>query len=152
MKNLIVRKHADRSAGRKYDPNTGHELPWPLAGVELVNDPDVTSVSTAFVDTARAEGWVTVEGEQIVTRPAGPADDPLRKLHHFRHLDAIVFDTIDGPVRYRVTHQPDKYADGAAANDGPVKGKFDDSTPVTDDLYAAGATRVDHFYIIEKES
>jgi hypothetical protein len=47
----------------------------------------------------------------------------------------VVFHFLDGDVRYEVTHQPDKYADPG-----------DDETPVTEKVYKAGKTRVDHFY------
>lgn len=153
---LHVRKLADRSEGERvvrFDPVTGerklvnpdtpgddHE-PWPLAGVEIVGEvPERTTVSTRWLDTAVDEGWARREGERLVRRPAGP---PTRRWavdpHTFVHADEVVLSTVDGEVRYRVTHQPDKYvADG------------DDDTPMTPEHYAAGNSRVDHFYGLER--
>lgn len=163
---LVLRKVADKTVPRlvRFDPETGekklvnpttpgddHE-PYPLLGVELVEAPDVTTLSTTKAAEGIAEGWLRGEGEQVVVRPGGPLEDRWRVQHTFRHFDALVFVLVDGSeVRYRVTHQPDKYADGQAANDSPVTGAFDDETPVTDELYAAGATRVDHFYGLTKQ-
>jgi hypothetical protein len=56
------------------------------------------------------------------------------------HADAIILKTTDGDVRYRVTHQPDKYVDG---------GK--DTDKVTTEHYEAGNTRVDHFFDLKLE-
>lgn len=154
---LRITKLADRSAGTRetrFDPTTGQKYlhnpatggaePWPLAGirVEGVNGdpcPAVIGVGTTVVDTGRAEGWIDVEGEQVVHRPGGPAEDRWRVTHTFRHYDTLIFKTADGDLRYRVTHQPDKYA------------VDDDETPVTDEVYADGGTRVDWFYRAELE-
>ena len=57
--------------------------------------------------------------------------------HTFRHYEAM---TVCG-TRYKVTHQPDKYADPG-----------DDDTPVTDEVYGSGQTRVDHFYGLKREA
>lgn len=141
---LLLRRLADKT-----DPSTRDaDLPgappgtWPSAGVVHRGEPPQTAtVPTQVVERGVAEGWITTEGTRIVTRPGGPASDPWRKNdqlripHMFAHHDAM---TIAG-VRYVVTHQPDKYA-----ADG------DDETPVTDEVYATGATRVDHFYGIER--
>lgn len=139
---LNVRLLADKSTPR-YDQSTGELLPWPLAGLRIEGDlPLVARVPTSWVSRGRSEGWLSVEGERVVHRPGGPAGDPWRpdKVHTFQHLDAIVLHTVDGDVRFLVSHQPDKYA-----ADG------DDSTPVTDDVYASGETRVDWFYDIDLE-
>lgn len=169
---LRIRKVADKSTGvrvKRYDPETGeprlvnpaapgddHE-PWPLAGIVLEDAPERTRLATRLAVELAGLGVLTLEGQRAVVRPAGPTQDQLISTHTgqphvFVHADALVFHTLDGDVRYRVTHQPDKYADGQAANDGPIDGDYDDDTPVTVDLYAAGATRVDHFYGLEKES
>lgn len=136
---LKLRRLADRSdpASLLADLPGAPSGTWPLAGVELLDAPHHTEVPVGTVDRGRAEGWITVEGEQVVHRPGGPASDLWRVTHTFRHYDTV---TICG-VRYRVTHQPDKYADPG-----------DDDTPVTEDVYQAGDTRVDHFYGMERES
>jgi len=134
---LRVRKLADKTTPT-YDP-TGEREPWPLAGLAIEGDVLTrVRVPTSFVDLGRNEGWLSVEGETVVHRPGGPPANPFAVTHTFKHLDAIVLHTIDGDVRYRVTHQPDKYADGAP-----------DVEPVTDAVYAAGDTRVDWFYDAE---
>jgi len=152
MQGLVIRKHADKSGPQ---PDDG---PWPLAGVSLVSAPKVTTISTSLLQQAVGEGWASVEGANAVVRPAGPTQDVWNSTHTgqphvFIHHDRIVFHTLDGDVVYRVTRQPDKYADhGAATYPDQVKAfKATDDTQVTPDIYAAGATRVDHFYVIEME-
>jgi len=115
-------------------PGDAHES-WPLLGVELVDPPHECSVPTGWVDRGVVEGWIEQVNARAVGRPAGPADEPASVIHRFTHADQLVFHTLDGEFVYDVTHQPDKYA---------VDG--DDDTPVTDEVYAAGATRVDWFY------
>jgi hypothetical protein len=151
---LRVRKLADRSEGERvvrYDPETGERHlvnpatgepeSWPLAGVQIEGDPpQLTSASTSFVANAVAEGWIELVSERLEHRPGGPSNEPWRITHTFVHANALVIHTADGDVRYRVVHQPDKYA----ANG-------DDSTTVTPEIYAAGETRVDHFYGLELE-
>jgi len=156
MTPLTVRKLADRSTGTRevrFDPVTGlkklvnpatpgeeHE-PWPLMGVEVVGDvPAATRVPTRWVARGISEGWLQGIGGNPVVRPAGPAQTDWNSSqtgapHMFMHYDRIVIKAVTGDVVYRVTHQPDKYvADGA------------DDASVTPELYAAGETRVDHFY------
>lgn len=135
------------------EPSDDTLMPRPLAGVRLLDAPPVAQVPTKVIATAVAEGWASLENETVVHRPGGPAADPWQVTHTFRHAEAIVFHTLDGDVRYRVTHQPDKYADYSQATFPDAVDAFDgdDDTPVTDDLYAAGATRIDWFYGIEKE-
>ena len=91
-------------------PGFDHE-PWPFAGIRLEggDPPKTATVSTSFVQNARAEGWMTVEGEQVVHRPGGPPEQPWRVTHTFVHADALVLHTVDGDVRYTVTQQPDKW-------------------------------------------
>jgi len=131
---LRVRKLADTMSG--IGP------PWPLAGIAVVGDWPVTAVVPMdWGQRAAGEGWLTFENPRWVVRPSGPKDNPWVTLPHtLLHADALVLHTIDGDVRYRVVHQPDKYADPGG-----------DDTPVTDEIYAAGATRVDWFYVAELE-
>lgn len=159
---LVIRKLADKSSGErvvKYDPDTGvkklinpatpgdaHE-PWPLAGVQIVDAPDRCSVPTGWVNKGMAEGWLELEGPKVVSRPAGPAHDPHSGTHQFIHAEALVIHTVDGDVRYRVVHQPDKYATSPDPNT-----PADDDTPVTPEGYAAGETRVDWFYGLQREA
>jgi hypothetical protein len=124
---IVIRKHADRSG----DPPASGV--WPLAGVEVIEAPEVTR--------AWAEGFVTLENPRMVRRPGGPPHDLERVTHEFLQADAIVIHGRDGDVRYRVVHQPDKYvADG------------DDDTPMTPEHYAVGNSRVDWFYGLEREA
>lgn len=156
---IRIRKNPDRSGGLTA---LASDLPgappgrWPLASVEFVEErpgggglvatdqgPDtITQLPTHLVQQGLDEGWIEGEGHEVVTRPAGPPDDQWRPtanapgphvFHHYSHL------TIAG-VRYRVTHQPDKYA-----------AEGDDTTKVTKALYGQGATRVDWFYDLERE-
>lgn len=169
---LVIRKHADTRGQERlvrYDPVTGekrlvnpatpgdvHE-PWPLLGITLEVAPERTTITTQLLAEGVSAGWLTAENQRPVVRPAGPTQDVLASSHTgqphlFVHADRIVFHTLDGDVAYKVVHQPDKYADASQANDGPLDTVTANDTPVTADLYAAGATRVDHFYGLEKES
>lgn len=144
---LRLRKHADKSAER----NPGGS--WPLAGVTIQLDKSGTGLmTTEMLAAGKAEGWISTTGDRVVVRPAGPPDEPMRATHTFIHYDTITFHTLDGDVEFKVTHQPDKYADYDQASDPDAVKKFtaDDNTPVTDEMYAAGATRVDHFYDMKK--
>lgn len=161
---LNLRKLADKSSGErvtKFDPDTGakrlvnpatpgddHE-PWPLAGVKILDDPIPTLVrlSTNIVELGRHEGWIELENEREVYRHGGPPENPRRLIHGLLHADAIIIKTIDGDVRFRVTRQPDKYA----VVDRDDSGKYldeitDDKKKVTDEIYAAGNTKLDKFY------
>lgn len=147
---LQINKLADKSGNRNEDGS------WPLAGVRIVGDPPIEiSVPQSYVTRARAEGWMTLENEQVVYRQAAPNDDPLAASpHQFMQADAIVIHTVDGDVRYRVTRQPDKYADNAVIDErGRVvkASDYDDETRVTDEIYDAGETRVDAFYNLTLE-
>lgn len=120
-------------------PEVEHE-PWPLAGIEVVGDPPKeTVVPRSFVSRGRVEGWLDLEGEEVVHRPGGPADDPWRRTHTFIHAKAIVLKTVDGDVRYRVTKNPDKFVAG------------DHRAKVTDEIYAAGETEVVWTYHLKLE-
>lgn len=158
---MKVRKFANYEAGgrrvKRYDPETGlarlvnpdtpgeeHE-PWPLLGVRFVGDPPAEArVPTKWVDKGVAEGWIVGVNGRPVVRPAGPTQDVWNssqtgRPHLLVHYDELVFRTLDGDVRYTVTHQPDKYVAGGGDEDA-----------VTPDVYAAGTTRVDHFYDLRK--
>lgn len=148
---LRLEKLADRSGGQQAleadlpgEPMVTAAAPpgvWPLAGVTVQGDPPRrTQLSHHLVQRGRREGWIDVEGEDVVHRPGGPPDLPYAVTHTFFHHDVIIIKTVDGDVRYRVVHQPDKYA-----------AEGDDDTPVTDEVYAAGATRVDWIYRLELE-
>lgn len=148
---LTIRKLADKTTGERvtrYDQETGakklvnpatdgddHE-PWPLAGVEAVGEvPAEVDFPTHFVARGKAEGWITLEGEEVVHRPGGPPDNVWAVTHTMVQAQEIVLHLASGDVRYKVVHQPDKYvAEGT------------DKTKVSDELYAAGQTRVDYFY------
>lgn len=174
MEGLRIRKHPDTRGQERvvrFDPVTGekklvnpatpgedHE-PWPLLGITLEAAPELTTAPTQLVAQGTAEGWLTAEGQRPVVRPAGPTQDILASSHTgqphiFIHVDRLIFHTLDGDVAYRVVHQPDKYADHGEATYPEQVDPFDadDDTPVTPEIYAAGATRVDHFYGLEKES
>ena len=135
---LTVRKRADRTGP---EPAAGEA--WPLAGVDILDPPLLAKVPTSFVDRASLEGWVTVEGARVVVKPGGPPTDPWRpdKVHTFRHLDAFTIHAATGPVRYRVTRQPDKYTAGG------------DPVPAEPAHLAVGdpSMTVDWFYLAERE-
>lgn len=138
---------------RLADKSDGRGLPWPLAGVRLLEVPETVDVPTSVVETGLREGWIISEGGRIVNRPSRADRDDLSQPHTFVHYDRLTFRTVDGDIGYRVTHQPDKYADfGAVTYPGRVEAfDADDETPVTAEIYAAGATRVDHFYGLVRE-
>lgn len=139
MEGLTLRKRADKSGGQASlwaDEPGAPPGTWPSAGVVIVGDPPAeTTLSTRLVAAGIAEGWVTAPGERVVHRPGGPPANRWAVTHTFVQYDEL---TVAG-VRYRVAHQPDKYA-----ADG------DDDTPVTDEVYEAGGTRVDSFYRLVK--
>jgi hypothetical protein len=137
---LRIRKLADRSEGERvpvYDPETGDSWltdpategtdpePWPLAGIELIGGaPKRVTVPTKVIWKGVSEGWIEVEEETLVHRSGGPPEDAWRLTHTFRHIDAFTIDTVDGPVRYEVTQQPDKWPDekdGDAGFGGDVR-------------------------------
>lgn len=152
-RSLVIRKLADKQPGEEriphwdsrtgdktlINPKTGAAEPWPLLGVMIMGDPPQTcTVSTSWVTTGISEGWLESDGATPIVRPSGVTQDQWsgqQQPHLFLHIETLVIKTVDGDVRYRVVHQPDKYAE-----DG------DDEMLVTPDMYEAGATRVDHFY------
>jgi len=119
-------------------PGYDHE-PWPLLGIQIDNDkpPKKAILSTSYVAQARDEGWIEVRGEKIVHKPAGPAANPWANTHTFVQLDAIILKTVDGDVRYRVVHNPDKY---------------DDETGEPTDNAGDPTTHVDWFYGLELDN
>lgn len=140
MGQVRLRKYADKSQGKA---SKVLDLPgappgtWPTDHVGWVDDPPAEAVlSQGFVLRGLQEGWIDGAGHRVVTRPAGPAEDPWMPTgsapapHTFHHFDALIV----AGARYRVVHQPDKYVDG------------DDEAEVTAKLYRAGRTRVDWFY------
>lgn len=144
MTMLTIRKRADRSVGervRRSNPDTGEAYlsdpasdnpdehsPWPLAGVEIADPPQATTISTAKVDEGIGEGWAELIGERVVRRPAGPPTAPWSQRHTFVQADELVFHTMTGDIRYRVVHQPDVHEDQAEPS----------------------GRRVDHFYGLER--
>lgn len=142
---LQLRRRADKSGGVESlidNPNGSFHIPgdpvpksWPLASVEFVGaPPNKTSVSMDYVANGVHEGWITGTGRKEVHRPGGRVGFEWSTTHTFTHYSTL---TVCG-VKYKVTHQPDKYA-----SDG------DDNTLVTNENYAEGRTRVDWFYEIE---
>jgi hypothetical protein len=173
---LAIRKLADKSTQTRivrYDPETGekklvnpatpgeeHE-PWPFAGIEFVGEPpQETFVSIKVINTGVREGWIKKKGQRAVVRPAGKTQDDFNGVqgvpHTFIHCDEIIFKTVHGNVRYRVTQQPDKYAVVDEELVNPEKGLYrqviDLEKSVTPEIYAAGETRVTNFYRLERVS
>jgi hypothetical protein len=138
---LIDPSQVERILFNPATPELEHE-PWPLAGLEVDGEPPArTRVGTRWVDGLAAEGLVTFENERVVHKPGGPPSSPWRVTHTFRHADAIVFKTVNGELRYRVTRQPDKY-DG-----GPENGTGKPTEAAGDP-----ETSVDWFYDLELEA
>ncbi len=138
----VVRYDPETGERRLVNPATGRPEPWPLLGVVIDGDtPAACDVPTSWVDRGRREGWIVLEGERAVVRPGGPPENPYLVdatkgiPHVFVHADAVVLKLMDGDVRYRVVHQPDKYHDGPAGTDA-----VGDPT-----------ARCDHFYGLELE-
>lgn len=137
---MKVRKLADRSAGRvtTVDHATGApQESWPLLGVAFEGEaPTECRVPTSWVQMGVAEGWIEREGERVAFAAGGPQADPWRVTHTFVQCDAIVLHMTDGDYRYRVTHNPGKYADDSRteAHDTNVHGQTADA--VVDWYYA----------------
>lgn len=115
-------------------------------GIRLEDAPEQTLIPTRYVDQAVAEGWMRRINERPVVRPAGPTQDILNSSfngspHLFIHCDTIIIYTVDGDYHYVVQHQPDKYVASG-----------DDESIVSPEVYAAGDTRVDHFYAVELDT
>lgn len=121
---ITVRKLADKSDGERVkahnpftgeshlvDPVTNRIAPWPLLGVIMEIAPEHATIPTSWVSRGVDEGWISVENPTHVVKPAGPPASPWRDQHVFVHCTEIVIHCIEGDVRYRVVHQPDKYQD-----------------------------------------
>lgn len=111
-------------------PSTGEPLPKEVAGVTLDMDKIPQMIRVPAKVTGR-EDWIEVVNARPVHKPAGPAEDPWRSTHTFIHADELILHLVDGDVRYRVVHQPDKY---------------DDETGEPSDNAGDPTTHVDHFY------
>lgn len=153
MPGLSVRKLADQTVVRAkmFDPLTGEPAlmlpedaealkealaeisdlfkvtPRPLIGVVIEGEtPDAAKLPTGWVARGKSEGWIEVEGEEVVHRSAGPPEDPWggEPAHTFVHYDRIVLKTVDGDVVYEVVENPDKWPeekDGKAGFGGEVR-------------------------------
>jgi hypothetical protein len=105
-------------------PGYEHE-PWPLAGVELYEMPKRAKLPYSWVQKGVGEGWLEMEGVNVVHRPGGPSNDPWRVTHTFVQAEAIVFKCVDGVYRYRVVENPDKYASASSDKPGAEAGDPD---------------------------
>lgn len=147
------RKRADKSGGLASLYADLPEAPvgtWPSAGMEFVGEPPtVATIPVGVVAKGLNEGWIVGELEEVVHRPGGPPNNLWAVTHTFSHYNTL---TICG-VKYRVTHQPDKYADYDAAThpDGVEPFVGGDAVTVDSSIYDAGATRIDWFYDLELE-
>jgi hypothetical protein len=172
---LRIRMVADKSDGservKRFDPVTGHayladpdtwdlddratwqEKPWPLLGVLVENKPAACRVPITWVNKGIAGGFVSLNDTTLAHRPGGPPSNPWQLTHTFTHAKTLTIHTLEGDVVYNVVHQPDKYVvvDRTTLNDekGLVEEHIDPDAKVTDEIYAAGDTRVDHFYDLE---
>lgn len=144
MPNLTLRKVADQSVTRTklFDPVTGEAFlleperaeellaelapiftqvvpqPRPFLGIRIEGKPPKkATLSMSLVKAGVKEGWLTLEGEERVHRSKGPTDDPWRESHTFLHCAAITIETMDGPVRYKVVEQPDKWPESKSKED-----------------------------------
>lgn len=105
---LMLRKHADDAKN--------------YAGIEILSTDGAYTIPTSTVKRGVEEGWITYpDGYSVVHRPGGNRLDPWKVTHTFTHTPALCFHTIDGPVQFRVTHQPDKYVDGRPTTDDDVE-------------------------------
>lgn len=152
---LTFRIRADKTG-----PQPAEGEAWPCAGIEVHGDLDGdVSLPTSFIERHLGSDWLEVDEIGAVERPSRPSPaisesgstevavnhrlpaSHMPPPHVFRHVDRFVLHTLNlGDVTLRVTHQPDKYVD----SDNP-------SDQVTPELYAAGRTRVDNFYICTVE-
>lgn len=119
---VIDPESAERRLVNPDTPGYEHE-PWPSAGISLFGDdpdggaPDHTRVSARWVAYAISEGWCRGIGEKLAHEPGGPPENPWAMTHTFVTYTALVFDTVDGDVRYDVTENPGVY-ESADSEDG----------------------------------
>lgn len=121
---LTVRKLADYSDGERvtrWNPQTGEKYladpsdpdtpkPWPLLGIAIEGKPPTQiELTTSWVGRGAAEGWIELEGAEVVHRAGGPPENPWGVTHSFVHASAIVLKTVEGDVRYEVVDNPDKW-------------------------------------------
>lgn len=152
MPNLVIRKLADQDAEREkiFHPVTGDPIllepeaaeqavaalaeimatvepsPRPFLGIQVEGEtPETTTVGERWVAAGRSEGWLEVEGEEVIYRTSGPPENPYGPPPHvFVHYTAIILKTVDGDVRYKVTENPDKWPEekeGEAGFGGEVR-------------------------------
>lgn len=111
------------------DPTAGPYPPFPLL-----------RLSTNYVAN---EPWIELVNVKAVTVPSGPADNPWngqQPPHTFLRCDEVVLHMLSGDFRYRVTHQPGKYAGAEHVN-----GAEHTATDVAGDPN----THVDWFYDLD---
>ncbi len=141
----------------KTGPTPEPGQPWPCAGVEIVADelPEQITLPASFVKRYMSAPWFEAVGFGWLERPSRPDPEETDGTlvvaaehrspdgpppHTFMHAERFIFDTLNhGRVEYRVIAQPDKYLDRGKGKDKPT-------ARVTRKDYAAGNTRVDHFY------
>lgn len=133
---LEIRKLADKSVRRdvRFDPETGERIlvdpatgnpsSRPFLGVAIENDggpPKYARISQRYALNAKIEGWIEIEGEKVVTRSQGPEEQPVspeNPPHVFVQGTALIFKTVDGDVRYKITQNPDKWPEKKVGEHG----------------------------------
>lgn len=123
---MVMRKHANPDKSYK--------------GLEIINlDHGYFTVPTSTLQLGLQEGWITLpDGSSVVHRPGGNKINKWATTHTFLHTPTMAYHTLDGPVLFKVVHQPDKYGADEANRD--ADGDFvEDQT-----------ARVDWFYLIER--
>lgn len=121
-KGLTLRILADKSrAIERYDHETRETKlvnpdggPWPRAGVIFVEGPPkLARIPMSTISRGIREGWIEARNERVVRAKGAPPRG--RGEHVFVNADFIFIRDMEGPTRYRVTHQPGKYIDGGKA-------------------------------------
>jgi hypothetical protein len=150
---LLVRPETLEDPGFDY-AKMQHD-PWPPLGeIEFLKDPPrYTRISTRLVSRGVSEGWASLVDEEVVHRPGGPPGDLWAVTHTFRQASEVVLHAHDSDVRYRVIHNPDKYAvvDREQVSDekGLAVPIIDPKKKVTEEIYAAGDTDINWYYDLE---
>lgn len=143
---MTFRKLADQSKGDRvprWNPETGEKFlwnpateraePWPTLGVMIegtIPQSVIMPMSTVMAAIGDKPPWMVLEKMRPVYKHGGPAANPLAVTHTFIHGDFLTIKTMEGDVKYRIVHNPDKYAD--------------ETQP--------GMARLDWFYLLELES